>query len=52
MFNGMGGSEVYRAQVFPELYPYEKPMLIGNWSVQDREMFCGGQFTKGYVWRR
>jgi hypothetical protein len=41
LFNGMAGSEFYRAQVFPELFPHEKPMLIGNWSQQDRDMFCG-----------
>lgn len=40
-FNGMGGSEFYRAQVFPELFPHEKPMLIDNWTVEDKEMFCG-----------
>jgi hypothetical protein len=42
LFNGMGGSEFYRAQVFPELFPHEKQMLIGNWSEEDREMYCGG----------
>jgi hypothetical protein len=40
-FNGMGGSEFYRAQIFPELFPNEKQMLIGNWSEEDREMYCG-----------
>ena len=42
VYNGMAGSEFYRAQVFPELYPHQKPMLIHNWSQQDREMYCGG----------
>lgn len=41
VFNGMGGSELYRAQVFPELFPNQKPMLIENWSAQDLEMYCG-----------
>jgi hypothetical protein len=41
LFNGMGGSEMYRAQVFPELFPHQPPMLIHNWSVTDREMYCG-----------
>lgn len=41
IFNGMGGSEMYRAQVFPELYPRERPMLIDNWSKLDRIMYCG-----------
>jgi hypothetical protein len=45
LFNEMGGSEFYRSLVFPDLFPHEKPMLIGNWSEQDREMFCG--VTKG-----
>lgn len=41
LFNGMAGSEFYRAQVFPELFPHEKQMLIDNWSAEDREMYCG-----------
>jgi len=45
LFNGMAASEFYRAQVFPELYPHEKPMLIQNWSEQDREMYCGVDHT-------
>jgi hypothetical protein len=40
LFNGMSASEFYRAQVFPELFPHEKPMLINNWSQDDREMYC------------
>lgn len=41
IYNGMGASEMYRAQVFPELFPHEKRMLIENWSAEDREMYCG-----------
>lgn len=41
LFNHMAGSEFYRAQVFPELYPHEKLMLVDNWPAEDREMFCG-----------
>lgn len=41
MFNGMAGSEFYRAQVFPELFPHEKPMLVERWPVEDQLMFCG-----------
>ena len=41
MFNGMAGSEFYRAQVFPELFPHEKRMLTENWSQEDREMYLG-----------
>jgi hypothetical protein len=40
--NGMGGSELYRAQVFPELFPHEKRMLIENWSDQDITMYVKG----------
>jgi hypothetical protein len=47
IFNGMGRSEFYRALIFPNIFPHEKPMLIENWSVQDREMYCGGMYTKG-----
>ena len=48
-FNGMGGSEFYRAQITPDLFPYQKPMLIERWSVEDREMYCGGEWTPGYL---
>lgn len=47
-FNGMGRSEFYRHQITPDLFPHEKPMLIENWPVQDREEYCGGTYTKGY----
>ncbi|QHB38081.1 sigma-K factor [Mycobacterium phage Noelle] len=49
MFNGDDGMAMYRAQVFPELYPDEKPMLIENWSAEDRELYCGGEYTPGYL---
>lgn len=42
VFNGMGGSELYRAQVFPELFPHIPPMLLHNWSVDDIEMYVAG----------
>jgi hypothetical protein len=41
LFNHMGGSEFYRAQVFPELYPHEKRMLVENWPADDWAMYCG-----------
>lgn len=41
--------EMYQAQVFPEEYPNEKPMLIDNWSDEDRRAYCGGQYTPGYL---
>ncbi len=46
-FNGGHRSELYRAQVTPDLFPNEGRMLIENWSAEDREMYCGGVFTKG-----
>lgn len=45
IFNGMPRSELYRAQSFPELFPHEKNMLIDQWSLQDRQMYCGGKYT-------
>lgn len=47
-FNGMPGSEMYRAQLFPELWPHQKEMLIENWCQDDLEMYVGGVFTPGY----
>ena len=47
VYNGIGGSEMYRSEVFPELFPHADRMLIENWSVLDREMYCGGIYTKG-----
>ena len=41
IFNHMPASEFYRALVFPELFPHEKPMLVDNWPAEDREMYCG-----------
>ncbi|MGW6624256.1 hypothetical protein ACWF99_23830 [Nocardia sp. NPDC055002] len=40
-FNGMARSELYRAQIAPELFPHEKPMRIENWSAEEREAYCG-----------
>jgi len=42
LFNGMAGSEFYRAQVFPELFPHEKRMMTENWDEQDIEMYVTG----------
>jgi hypothetical protein len=41
-------TDMYRAQVFPELYPNEKPMLVENWHPEDRAAFVGGEYTEGY----
>ena len=51
-FNGMPGSEMYRAQLFPELYPHQPQMCLENWSMEDLEMYVGGKFTPGYEWPR
>ena len=50
-FNGIPGSNMYRAQVFPELYPHEDRMLIENWHQEDLEAYCGGVFTPGYIYK-
>ena len=41
-FNGMPGSELYRAQIFPELWPHEKRMMLENWSDDDIDMYVKG----------
>jgi hypothetical protein len=46
-FIGQDRADMYRAAVFPELFD-EKPMLIQNWSAEDREAYCGGEYTPGY----
>lgn len=47
-FNGMPRSEMYRAQVTPDLFPHESRMLVENWPAEDQEAYCGGEYTKGY----
>lgn len=44
-FNGPS-SEMYRAEVFPELFPHQKPMLIDNWPWDDLVMYCGGPYLE------
>jgi hypothetical protein len=39
---------MYRAQVFPEMYPNEKPMLLQNWHPEDLAAYVGGEYTPGY----
>lgn len=41
IFNHMPGSEFYRSQVFPELFPHEKRMLVENWPIEDQIAWCG-----------
>ena len=48
LFNGMPASEMYRAQLFPELWPHQPQMLLDNWPIEDLEMYVGGKFTPGY----
>lgn len=45
-FNGAARSEMYRAQVAPDLFPHEKPMRVENWDEQDQIMYCGGEYAK------
>lgn len=49
LFNGMPRSELYRAQVFPEVFPHEKRMLVENWSTDDQQMYVCGKYTRGYM---
>ncbi|AGT12565.1 hypothetical protein TROUBLE_51 [Mycobacterium phage Trouble] len=47
-FSGMSGVDMYRAWVTPELYPHQKPALLANWPDEDKEMFVGAEWTRGY----
>lgn len=40
------GDQRYIAQVVPESFPGEKQPVLKNWSDEDREMFCGGNYAK------
>jgi len=40
-FNGLGRSSMYRAWVFPDTAPDERPAMIQNWSDEEKEAFCG-----------
>lgn len=50
-FNGPG-SELYRAELFPELFPHQPRMRLENWSDDDLEQYVGGVFTPGYGERK
>jgi len=52
LFNGMAASEMYRSQIFPELFPNQPEMRLVNWPLDDLEMYVGGVFTPGYKWAR
>ena len=34
-------NEMYRAHVFPDLYPDEPQPVLSNWSDEDLEAYCG-----------
>lgn len=45
LFNGVGRIDMYRHWVAPEYAPDEKDALIQHWHPEDREMYCGGDYT-------
>jgi hypothetical protein len=47
-FSSIARSDLYRSFALPELFPEERPPRLANWSAEDREMWCGGEFTRGY----
>lgn len=40
-FNAMGGGEMYRAAVMPDMYPEQKPWDMAAWPEDEREIYCG-----------
>jgi hypothetical protein len=40
-------SDLYRAAVFPDLYPDEPRMLIENWHSEDLAAYVGGEYAEG-----
>ncbi|AKF14221.1 hypothetical protein SEA_LUCHADOR_57 [Mycobacterium phage Luchador] len=48
VFNGMPGSEMYRAEVFPELFPHQPRMRLENWSPEERAPLVGGEEAKAF----
>lgn len=48
MFSDIERASMYKAQVFPELFPEEKPMMLHNWPAEDLEAYVGGEYTPGY----
>jgi Phage gene product 52 len=47
-FNGPG-SEGYRAEVFPELWPHAPRQKVEQWPEEDRLAWCGGAEFKEAV---
>jgi hypothetical protein len=39
LLSGMPRLNMYRAQVYPELYPCERPMLLDNWPEPEQDVF-------------
>lgn len=44
-FSNAPRAKMYQSWVFPGLHPDEPQPVISNWSDEDRELFCGGNFT-------
>lgn len=40
-FNGLARGMMYRAWVFPDVFPDERPAMLQNWSDEEKEAFCG-----------
>lgn len=40
-FSSMPRVDLYRFEIVGELYPGERPMMLGNWIAEDREAYCG-----------
>ncbi|ASR77154.1 hypothetical protein KIV66_gp46 [Mycobacterium phage MyraDee] len=47
-FNGQPCSEMYRAQVVPELFPDQPRMRVENWPAEDRAYLVGGEEAKAF----
>jgi hypothetical protein len=45
-FNGL--PEMYRAEVFPELFPHAPRMRMDNWPAHERAMLIGGEEAKAF----
>jgi hypothetical protein len=40
-FNGAAAIEMYRAWVFPDIYPEERQPVLKNWPKEDIDEFVG-----------
>lgn len=39
-------SDMYKAWVAPDLYPYERQPVLQNWHPEDLVAYCGGEYAK------